>query len=326
MSKQRLLVHIGVPKSATTSLQFGAFPSHPGIRYLGKPFYDEQFGYEGSLATAELSNSLWKQDELAFDYALARQRFEIGIRPRLNDNWLAVLSEEGLSQASAADRLLTARRLKEICNDIDCAILMTVREQKSALFSGHQWNYARRLTSLGIDNWIRYCRSYNSYYGCYNDYPLRQYRYARLVETYSEIFGRERIMVLPIEMLAKEPRRFFSRLEDFAGVGRYWSAAGAPRFPVMNRSPGRLGIMYQRTVKGMRHFCTRLRGESVLPSEALEETGINGTLMHLIEHIDFAMPPMSAETAAWLDDYYRADNAAMKGITGMDLQGYGYVC
>lgn len=324
MSRPRLLVHVGVPKSATTSLQFGAFPSHPDIRYLGKPFYEEAFGYEGSLATAELSDSLWKQDELEFDAALARKRFERGVLPRLGGETLAVLSEEGLSQASAADRSLTAQRLAALCQGIECSILITVREQKRALFSGHQWIYTRRLTSLGFGDWIEWCRSYSSYYGCHNDFPLRQYRYARLVETYASLFGRERVLVLPMEMLAREPADFYSRLEDFAGIRRFWGTPDCPPMPVENRSPGRLGIRYQRLVKGVRHLGARLHGGPGAPSEALEEAGIHGVAMRLLGRIDTPMRPMSAETAAWLDDYYRADNAIVTELTGLDLGKYGY--
>ncbi|ANX03824.1 hypothetical protein [Immundisolibacter cernigliae] len=326
MSRSRLLVHIGVPKSATTSLQFGAFPAHPDIRYLGKPFYDEAFGYQGSLATAELIDSLWKQDELEFDSALARQRFDRGIRPRLGNEQLAVLSEEGLSQASAADRSLTARRLATLCEGVECSILITVREQKRALFSGHQWIYTRRLTSLGFADWIEWCRSYSSYYGCYNDFPLRQYRYARLVETYAALFGRERVLVLPMEMLAREPTDFYSRLEDFAAIRRFGGTPACPPLPVENRSPGRLGIRYQRVIKGMQHLGARLRGVPVVPSEALEEAGIHGCVMRLIARVDAPMQPMSAETAVWLDDYYRADNASLAALTGLDLAHYGYAC
>lgn len=326
MDKPRLLVHIGVPKSATTSLQFGAFPVHPDIRYLGKPFYDEAFGYEGSLATAELSDSLWKQDELEFDAALARQRFVRGIRPRLNSETLAVLSEEGLSQASAADRTLTAQRLAALCQDVECTILLTVREQKRAIFSLHQWYYARRLVSLGFEDWIRSCRAYSSYYGCYNDFPLRQYRYTRLIETYAELFGRERVLVLPMEMLAREPAAFYSGLEDFAGIRRFWGKPDCPPIPVENRSPGRLGIRYQRLVKGVRHLGARLRGAPGAPSETLEAAGLHGHVMRLIARVDAPMRPMSAETAAWLDDYYRDDNASLARLAGLDLTRYGYVC
>lgn len=321
-----MLIHIGVPKSATTSLQFGAFPNHPDICYLGKPFYDEAFGYEGSLATAELCDSLWKQDGLEFDGALARRRFEAGIRPRLSDDKLAVLSEEGLAHAGATDRSLTAQRLAGLCAGIECRILITVREQKSALFSMHQWYYTRRLVGLGFEDWIRWCKSYSTYYGRENDFPLREYRYARLIKTYIEQFGKERVLVLPMEMLAKEPVRFYVRLEEFAGIRRYWSVGDGLWQNVENRSPGRLGIRYQRTVKGMRHFYARLCGALVSPSEALEDTGVHGHVMRLIGRIDSPMRPMSAETAAWLDDYYRADNAALNHLTGLDLAEYGYVC
>jgi hypothetical protein len=326
MSKQRLLVHIGVPKSATTTLQFEVFPNHPDIRYLGKPFYDEKFGYEGSLATAELVDSLWKQDELEFDYALAQERFQNGIYPRLIGGKVAVLSEEGISQASAADRTLTACRIRGLCRDIECSILITIREQKNALFSGHQWIYTRRLTSLRFDEWIRFCRSYSSYYGCYNDFPLRQYRYARLVETYIKLFGRERVLVLPMEMLARERNLFLSRLEDFLQIKKHWSNNNNFIITPENRSPGKLGIRYQRAVKGIKHLYKCLLDSPVEPSEALEETGIHGIIMRYLEHIDSPMPPMSLETASWLDEYYQTDNAVLNKLIGLDLRRYGYVC
>lgn len=326
MSRPRLMVHIGVPKSATTSLQFGAFPNHPDIRYLGKPFYDAGFGYEGSLAAAELTDSLWKQDELEFDQALARQRFEAGIRPRLGDGRLAVLSEEGLAHAGAADRLVIAQRLAGLCRDIECSILLTVREQKSALFSLHQWYYARRLVSSGFEEWIRWCRSYSSYYGRHNDFPLREYRYARLIDTYFELFGRERVLVLPMEMLAREPAAFYSRLEDFSGIRRFWATADCLPMAVENRSPGRLGIGYQRMIKGMRHLSARLQGKPVAPSEALEENGIHGRAMELLARFDRPVAPMSPEISAWLDDYYGADNARLAELVEFDLGRYGYFC
>lgn len=324
MSGERLLIHVGVPKSATTSLQFGAFPNHPDIRYLGKPFYDEGFGYEGSVAAAEFTDSLWKQDELEFDYDLARRRFEKGIRPRLGDGRLAVLSEEGLTQASAADRVLTARRLAELCRGVECSVLVTIREQRRALFSGHQWIYSRRLTELGFEDWVRWCRSYSSYHGCFNDFPLRQYRYAGLARTYADLFGRDRVKVLPMELLAKRPTEFYAALEKFAGIRSHWSAEGKPPAARENRSPGRLGIRYQRAIKRLRALGARLEGKAAAPSEALEMEGIHGRVMRLLETVDSPMEPMSAEMADWLADYYREDNRALREFLDFDPSDYGY--
>jgi len=34
-------IHIGFPKTATTTLQNHLFSKHPGIHYLGKPYRDD---------------------------------------------------------------------------------------------------------------------------------------------------------------------------------------------------------------------------------------------------------------------------------------------
>ena len=54
--------------------------------------------------------------------------------------------------------------------------------------------------------------------------------------------------------------------------------------------------------------------------------GVHGRVMRLLAHMDAPMRPMSAETAAWLDEYYRADNARLAALTSLDLARYGYAC
>jgi hypothetical protein len=313
------LIHVGLPKTATTSLQFGAFPCHPDIRYLGKPYYDPSIEYSGSLATAELLDSLWKHDEIEFNPELAQLRFDIGIRPRLSETLLAVLSEEGLACASAADRSLTARRLSELCKELDCSILITVREHKRALFSLHQWYFTRRFTSLNFDDWILWCRSYSSYFGRCNDFPLRQYCYSQLVDTYINIFGREKVLVLPMEILSTDQNRFYSMLEDFAGIRRFW---GGQVLPVENRSPGRIGIHYQRLTKLIKFTYEQIRYGSSTYSEALETGFPHDVVMSLISKIDMPPRAMSKKTADWLDEYYKEDISRLKSSVGLDMGVY----
>jgi hypothetical protein len=323
MSKPRLLIHIGVPKSGTTSLQFGAFPTHPEIRYIGKPFYDAQIGYEASLATAQLCDSLWKQDDLEFDPDLARHNFDIGIQPRLGAR-LTVVSEEGLSAASASDRHLTAQRLASLCKECDCKILITIREQKSALFSLNNWYYARCLTSLKFNRWIEWCSTYSSYYGCHNDFPLRQYRYAGLYERYANLFGPESVLVLPVEHLAHNPSKFYAELEDFLGIKRFWMTEQCPKLSIENRSLGRIGIRYQRLVKSVKALSKSLGARAALTSEALELDGFHGHFMEIINYCDRPMPTMRCKTARILDDYYREDNIRLCKMVRRDLRCYGY--
>lgn len=323
MSKPHLLIHIGVPKSATTSLQLGAFPAHPEIRYIGKPFYDPQVSYEASIATAKLCDSLWKTDDLEFDPALAQKRFELGVQSRLGAR-LAVLSEEGLSAASATDRHLTAQRLAALCKGVECKILITIREQKRALLSLNNWYYARRLTSLQFNRWIEWCGTYSSYNGCVNNFPLRQYQYARLYEVYTNLFGAESVLVLPTELLSADPGTFYSKLEDFAGLGRFWSTSSCPQLPVANQSPGRLGIAYQRFIKRIKYNRDLLQRRGASYPEHLDETGIHGCAMKLLTYVDFPMPAMSSKTATNLNEYYKKDNARLAANIKMPLKQYGY--
>ena len=327
MTTPRLLVHIGVPKTATTSLQFGFFPKHPDIRYLGKPFYDESFGYDGSFETAKLLDSIWKEDSLQYDPGLAKERFSAGVVPRLSNDRVAVISEEGLSQASAADRVVTAKRLRALTRHLDCRILITIREQKRALYSGYQWIYARRMTSRSFTNWLDWCQSYSSYYGCLNDFPLRQYLYAQLVAVYQHEFGEDNVLVLPMELLKEPDNRFIREIESFCDISAMDWGGTAPLVPEENRSPGRLGTRYQRLIKGMIAFMNYLCGRRNAPvSEALLEGGFHGWAMKQIAHIDRSMPPMSLTVSQRLSDYYRGDNRRLVELTGLRLQHLGYDC
>jgi hypothetical protein len=320
----RLLCHVGVPKSATTSLQLGAFPIHPDIRYGGKPYYDATFGYEGSLATAQLIDSFWKQDELDFDYEVAHRRFEKGMLPRLSSDKLMVISEEGLSQARFTDRSLVAKRMASIFEGLDVKILITIREQKSALFSLYQWYHTRLMITDGLDEWLRNCHTYSTYRGSPIDFPLREYQFSRLLKLYTYYFGENNVLVLPMEMLFRTPQLFYGRLEEFAGIRKFWGKQECPEFPRENQSPGRLGIQYQRFFKRLEFAWNIRRGKEPVLSEALLTDPIHHKFMKWIAHIDHPLKPMSRASAAWLDDFYREDNRNLERLTGLDLTSLGY--
>jgi hypothetical protein len=155
---------------------------------------------------------------------------------------------------------------------------------------------------------------------------LREYFYSPLVKTYVDFFGAEQVLVLPMELLASEPGEFFATLEKFAGVREFWRVDNDKKPVVENRSPGRLGIQYQRTIKGIKHLYRHIGRGTAMPSEALEAGPVHDRIMRLIERIDRPMRPMSASTASWLDDYYRDDNSTLMELTGLDLSEYEYAC
>jgi hypothetical protein len=132
------------------------------------------------------------------------------------------------------------------------------------------------------------------------------------------------VLVLPTELLSADPITFYAKLEDFAGLGRFWSTSSCPHQPVANRSPGRLGIAYQRFIKRIKHDRDLLLRRGASYPENLAETGIHGCAMKLLTHVDFPMPAMSSKTATNLNEYYKKDNARLAANIKISLKEYGY--
>lgn len=323
MAATPYLVHIGLPKTGTSSLQAGLFATHPQIRYLGKPWWDETAGLDASLAAHRLVDSLWQEDTFAFDWDVARRRFDTGIAPRAEGKTCVLISEEGLSAALAADRWVTARRLRAFFGE--ARILITVRNQLDALHSLYRWFHTRGLVDGSADRWIARCRAYDDYRGEIADYPLRQYRYAALYACYRDLFGAGRVLVLPFEWMIREPERFAHEFARFAGVDPGTTLACLRDQPHENRSPGMLGAAYQRALKRGRRLTRRtIRSSLDLKTQLRFDSGINRAINRALDAVDRPHRGFGAATLGFLRDYYGPDNLSFAEAAGLDVAALGY--
>jgi hypothetical protein len=317
-----VLLHVGVPKSGTTTLQYSFFPRHPDVRYLGKPYPDETVAEEMAYATAHLLEYLHQTCGLSYEDRHAAALYEKGIAPRLGERKITVLSEEALTGAGGADRKLICQRLRSLFGE--AKILITIREQKQALLSGYRYAYTRHLIPGSPDNWIGFLSSFSYYYSRPEDFPLRQYKYARLYEEYAEAFGPNQVLVLPLEMLRQDPSTFAIRLSAFCGIDQQTSVALLQKVERHNISYGALGMWYQRQLKSYyrmkKHFNPNV---DIRPWGVFDE-GFHGHVMATLAGVDHAPKGFSRSTIAFLDDYYAEDNATFSQLTGLDLAGYGY--
>jgi len=324
----RVLLHVGVPKTGTTTLQFHVLPRLHGVTYLGKPYDRPDATIEANDAIDRLVRSVWTTTVAEYDHRAAAELLRRGLDGRAGvlEGGTVVLSEEALTQASGGDRLEKARRLRRLLGR--CRVLVTIREQRAALVSGHRWLLARRLVDVGFDRWIADCRAYSHVLGRPDDFPLRQYRYDEVIDGYRRLFGRERVTVLPIELARTDPAAFAAPLARALDLDPGPVERAIADAPAANVSPGRLGIRYQRFARRVRLARGRRatgdpRWEDPLALGELVH-GRHGRVMSMLARVD--RPPTRPRTAtsAELASYFAPSNRRTIERTGWPLETLGY--
>ena len=206
-------IHIGLPKCASTSLQLSFFSSHPELFHLGS-------GYSGitgryisrdvaRVVEADLrfkKEFLWRpepvRDVFAGQFAQAEEQ---GCR-------LVGLSSEflGFTLGNEIDVAAKARRLREVFGE-NTHILIIIREQMSLLRSlytemvkgGYPGSYR---------NFLEYTLLFQDRNWCHD------FCFDQLLGLYDNLFGCEKVHVLPFEQLAADEPGFVQAVCDALGV------------------------------------------------------------------------------------------------------------
>lgn len=191
-----ILIHVGWPKAASTFLQRRVFPAS------GLPFAEvgERFPF-GTVAARPID--LVNLEE-GFDAEAMRAGF-------LGDRDALILSQETLSGHLHGYPLIDAERIAgNLARAFpEARILMVTRNQFDYVLS----LYAFRVAIRGHEtrSLARFVREEA------REGLLERIEFHRLAETYERLFGRGRVLALPMEMLARDPAAFLGRLSDFAG-------------------------------------------------------------------------------------------------------------
>ncbi|MDQ3877521.1 MAG: sulfotransferase domain-containing protein [Actinomycetota bacterium] len=195
------VIHVGYPKTATTTLQKALFVEHPLINYVGRP-------YKSSEVWPAL-DLLRRVDDVFFDPADTRDRV---CSAAAGTGGVSLLSEERLTAGDALGPGTVARRLHDAFPD--ASIVITIRNQIDVVPSWYVETgrflhdvprpYANKHVTL--TNWLEHLMS------IYPRGVLGTLQYGSVVQRYDELFGDDRVHVLMFEQLAQDPRAFADRL------------------------------------------------------------------------------------------------------------------
>lgn len=192
MTKAPVYIHVGYPKTATTWLQVRVFPAHSGISYQNA---DAVFG--------ELLRSTAPETRIRGEVDALRSRTELPVLFSLEAliGMFLPSPAEGNDHRNPHDIATSLKRIVP-----DAHILITIREQADLIES----TYLHYIFG-GYTAPPKQAMSDQAWNDAFLDFD-------RLVQTYEDLFGAEKVWVGVYEELKARPLAFLDSLFGFMGV------------------------------------------------------------------------------------------------------------
>ncbi len=222
--KKTLYLHIGYPKTGTTTVQKHFFPKIEEIQYLGK--FDNE-------------NKLFSFDVKIIDDLIFKTEGKIGLEPNMKEfcqyteSPKICISEESFTSNSLRTSIIKsdnicppqeqiAKNLRIFFNDerFDVKILCTIRKQDEMITSQYAQSYVHYYSRF------KETSSFKKFLDLYlNDKNFKHtyvktLDYYHVIGIYEEQFGKDNIKILVFEELQNNPRQFYEKLCDYLGVNR----------------------------------------------------------------------------------------------------------
>lgn len=204
MNNRRIIIHPGLPKTATTAIQREILQNTKGIRNIGKPY---------SKLAKELDEIAY-DDEISFDFESVKSKIYNTLEQD-SDNLTVVISYEGLSFAPEAERGRTVKRLKKLFPE--AKILITIREQRKMLGSLYTHQLKKMLQHGDYKSFKSWGASQLKAKGSAS---IDNVFYGKLIDEYSEHFGKDNLSIIPVELLKKKPAEFTGKLSESLGINQ----------------------------------------------------------------------------------------------------------
>lgn len=300
-----VILHVGYPKTGTTTFQVNVFPHHPEIDYVGKFIPSHQFrGDTLSLGLdALLMRPSWRMPDLA--------PLKEGVRKiRLNsDKKVILLSSEAFIHPIVTDIDAVSRRLRDVFHP--CKILITIREQISLIMSffwmhGRYGNFLKinavpenmKLSfPLSFEKWISIQQR------SYDGGLLSLLHYDSIINLYREVFGADNVHVMLYEDFNADPMVFCDRLSTFLGVNAETTRSLAA---------------------GKHENASRGRSTPWRPGDRAEATNFGWMKAFARVISRTAAPGTGEKMLADLRDKYRPSNRWLVNELGLPLSRYNY--
>lgn len=311
-AKQDCLIHVGYHKTGTTTLQQAIFVEALGFRKNagGRKRLHELFVRPGALASVSAADIKSLGDEIAATSA---------------DNLTLVLSHERLSgypPAGGFDQPQIATRLHQACPD--AKILMVIREQRSLIYSA----WKQQIVDGGAQSLKRFLKETEPDVKRAAQFDPDFYDFNRAYDFYCALFGADRVLCLPFEMMVRDLPGFCERMAAFTGAKALAEVTEVPR---VNESRSLLHL-YLRRIMNSLLFRRQLNGGGLIDYDSDGARRLHRGLVGALSLLDGVGVLDSVrkgghhqKVAAYVGDRYAASNKALSDKLGINLGELGYL-
>lgn len=319
------LIHIGMHKTGTSWLQVHLF-ANPATGFWNAAPAAAARGKSRAKSRAKFGADLFYRDArgnmlLEGGFDAARARAALGV-DRVPDGRCLFVSHERLSghpMSNGVDRAWICDRLHATLPD--GRLLLVVREQRAMILS----NYMQYLKFGGPHGIGGYMAPETD--GRAPALDLDYWNYDRLAEIYVRRFGRNNLLVLPYEMLRRDPAGFVARICGFAGVEAPDGLAAAGRENASQNYVAATGLRL------LSPLLRSSRGNGFAPSLLGRRLGqaVHLGLQHALGQLvpqalnERVRRSLLAQVEAAVGQRYGESNQRLAALTGLDLRSYGYM-
>jgi len=314
-----LLIHIGLRKGGNNWLREKVFasddtdfwvpgdPEMPGRLRVREPirklFMDEQ----GRLFPDEDFDPTILQDELA-PLVVPPGKCAVFAAARLGGHPLS----------NGFDRAQLCGRIKQVFPN--ARILIVFREQRSMILS----SYIQNLESGGADSLRQFITGH--WESAFPALTFHFFKYDRLIRLYHSVFGADRVLALPMEMIGSQPQEFIDRICSFSGIP-------TPEYlPFDQKSNARTAYLPYVFLRRIVPVIRSSRGNNFGPSLFGRKLGrtihmglADGMSRIVPRSMDRRMKQrLEREVEEITGDAFVASNRETEKLIGMDLGEFGY--
>jgi hypothetical protein len=259
-------------------------------------------------------------DNFHFDAKEMRRRYAPFVARAEAQNLHFVLSHERLSgypPSGGYDRVLIAQRLQATFPG--ARVLIIIREQISLIRS----LYSQYITDGGDLSLARFLDTPEPQLGRMPGFRLEVYEFDRLIAYYQQLFGADRVLVLPFEAMFGDLPAFLRSITDFMALP---PPVSMPTVVTNRRRPV--------PMQTMQRLGNRLFSNNELSRGAWFAIPRFPRRFGAFEHAFHALTPGRLETALYArlgrrirefaGDHYGESNHRTSSLIGVDLKAYGY--